>query len=132
MWRWKQQFAGKSEEALKSFAKAAELDPNFARAYSGMAAASIRLDRQADAAKYMNLAMQHVDHMTDRERYRVRGLYYGTSGNWQKCAEEYSALVQSYPGDNIGHNNLAICLSADAEFAESDRRGAARRGNKPE
>ena len=106
-----EQFAGKSEDALKSFAKAAELDPNFARAYSGMAAASIRLDRQADAGKYMDLAMQHVDHMTDRERYRVRGLYYGTSGNWQKCAEEYGALVQSYPGDNIGHNNLAICLS---------------------
>jgi len=105
-----QQFAGKSKEALESFAKAAELDPNFARAYSGMAAASIRLDRQGDAAKYMNLAMQHVDHMTDRERYRVRGLYYGASGNWQKCAEEYSALVQSYPGDNIGHNNLSICL----------------------
>ncbi len=106
-----QQFAGKSEESLKSFAKAAELDPNFARAYSGMAASSIRLDRQSDAAKYMDLAMQHVDRMTDRERYRVRGLYYGTSGNWQKCAEEYGALVQSYPGDNIGHNNLAICLS---------------------
>jgi tetratricopeptide (TPR) repeat protein/predicted Ser/Thr protein kinase len=105
-----EQFAGKSEESLKSFAKAAELDPNFARAYSGMAASSIRLDRQSDAAKYMNLAMEHVDRMTDRERYRVRGLYYGTSGNWQKCAEEYSALVQSYPGDNIGHNNLAICL----------------------
>ena len=106
-----QQFAGKSGEALKSFAKAAELDPNFARAYSGMASSSIKLDRQADAAKYMNLAMEHVDHMTDRERYRVRGLYYATSGNWQKCTEEYSALVQSYPGDNIGHNNLAVCLS---------------------
>ncbi len=106
-----QQFAGKSEESLKSFAKAAELDPNFARAYSGMAASSIRLDRESDAAKYMNLAMEHVDRMTDRERYRVRGLYYATSGNWQKCTEEYSSLVQSYPGDNIGHNNLAYCLS---------------------
>jgi predicted Ser/Thr protein kinase len=106
-----QQFAGKTEGALKSFAKAAELDPNFARAYSGMASSSIKLDRQADAAKYMNLAMEHVDRMTDRERYRVRGLYYATSGNWQKCTEEYSALVQSYPGDNIGHNNLAVCLS---------------------
>ena len=56
--------------------------------------------------------MEHVDHMTDRERYRVRGLYYGASGNWQKCAEEYTQLVKTYPGDNIGHNNLAICLSA--------------------
>src|SRR6266849_6725595 len=106
-----QQFAGKTEEALRSFAKAAELDPNFARAYSGMTAAAIKLDRRADSEKYIKSAMEHVDHMTDRERYRVRGLFYGTSGNWQKCAEEYTQLVKAYPGDNIGHNNLAICLS---------------------
>jgi tetratricopeptide (TPR) repeat protein len=106
-----QQFAGKTEEALKSFAKTAELDPNFARAYSGMTAAAIKLDRRADSEKYIKSAMEHVDHMTDRERYRVRGLYYGTSGNWQKCAEEYTQLVKVYPGDNIGHNNLAVCLS---------------------
>jgi tetratricopeptide (TPR) repeat protein len=106
-----QQFAGKTEEALKSFAKTAELDPNFARAYSGMTAAAIKLDRRADSEKYIKSAMEHVDHMTDRERYRVRGLYYGTSGNWQKCAEEYAQLVKVYPGDNIGHNNLSICLS---------------------
>src|SRR6267378_6602363 len=102
-----QQFAGKPEEALRSFAKTVELDPNFARAYSGMTAAAIKLDRPADAEKYIKLAMEHVDRMTDRERYRVRGLYYGTSGNWQKCAEEYTQLVKAYPGDNIGHNNLS-------------------------
>ncbi|HYM07727.1 MAG TPA: protein kinase [Terriglobales bacterium] len=114
-----QQFAGKTEDALKSFAKAAELDPNFARAYSGMTAAAIKLGRRADADKYINSAMEHVDHMTDRERYRVRGLYYGASGNWQKCAEEYTQLVKTYPGDNIGHNNLAICLSALRNFPKA-------------
>ncbi len=111
-----EQFAGKTGDALKSFGKTAELDPNFARAYSGMAAAAIRLDRPADAEKYIKSAMEHVDRMTDRERYRVRGLYYGTTGNWEKCAEEYGALVKSYPGDNIGHNNLAICLSKLRNF----------------
>jgi tetratricopeptide (TPR) repeat protein len=106
-----QQFAGRTGEALRSFSKAAELDPNFARAYSGMTSAAIALDHPADAEKYIKLAMEHVDRMTDRERYRVRGLYYGTTGNWQKCAEEYGQLVKAYPGDNIGHNNLAVCLS---------------------
>jgi eukaryotic-like serine/threonine-protein kinase len=106
-----QQFAGKVEESLRSFAKAAELDPNFAHAYAGMASSAIKLGRMQDAEKYINLAMEHVDRMTDRERYRVRGLYYGATGNWQKCAEEYGELVKRYPGDNIGHNNLAVCLS---------------------
>src|SRR5262249_24779076 len=57
------------------------------------------------------LAMQHIDGMTERERYRVRGLYYLGSGNWQKCIEEYSELTKGYPGDNIGHTNLALCYS---------------------
>ncbi len=104
-----QQFAGKMEDALQSFSKAAELDPNFARAYAGMAAASGNMGRPADAEKYAKLAMQHVDRMTERERYRVRGLYYIRTENWQKCVEEYSELMKQYPADNIGQNNLATC-----------------------
>src|SRR6266702_2306319 len=104
-----QQFAGKMQDSLASFSKVAELDPNFARAYAGMAAAAANLDRQQDAEKYIKLAMEHVDRMTERERYRTRGLYYARAGNWGKCVEENSELVKLYPADNIGHNNLAVC-----------------------
>ncbi len=106
-----QQFAGKWDEALKSFSKAAELDPNFARAYAGMAAAAGNLGQMQDAEKYAKLAMAHVDRMTERERYRVRGLYYIRSENWQKCVDEYSELVKQYPADNIGANSLASCYA---------------------
>jgi eukaryotic-like serine/threonine-protein kinase len=104
-----QQFAGKMQDSLQSFSKAAELDPNFARAYIGMAAVSGNLGQVQDAEKYVKLAMEHVDRMTDRERYRTRGLYYSTTENWQKCVEEYSDLVKQYPADAMGHNNLARC-----------------------
>jgi eukaryotic-like serine/threonine-protein kinase len=106
-----QQSSGKIQDALQSFSKAAELDPNFARAYSGMSAASWNLGRPSDAEKYAKAAMQHIDRMTERERYRLRGFYYAANGNWQKCVEEYSELVKVYPADNIGHNNLATCYS---------------------
>ena len=106
-----QQSAGKTQDALQSFSKAAELDPNFARAYSGMSAAYGNLGRPSDAEKYAKLAMQHTDRMTERERYRLRGFYYLYSNNWPKCVDEYSELVKKYPGDNVGHNNLAICFS---------------------
>jgi tetratricopeptide (TPR) repeat protein len=53
--------------------------------------------------------MQHVDRMTERERYRIRGFYYARAGNWEKCVEEYSELVKQYPADNIGYNNLSLC-----------------------
>jgi tetratricopeptide (TPR) repeat protein len=106
-----QQFSGDFEGALKSFSKAAELDPGFARAYSGMAASSRNLGRPEDAEKYFKSAMEHVDRMTERERLRTRGAYYVTIGNFPKCVEEYSALVSKYPSDNMGHNNLATCYS---------------------
>jgi len=106
-----QQFAGNMEGALRSFSKAAELDPNFGRAYAGMAAVAGNLGQLQDAEKYVKLAMEHVDRMTERERYRIRGLYYARIGNWQKCVDEFSELVKQYPADNIGHNNLANCFS---------------------
>jgi len=104
-----QQFAGNFEEAFKSFSKAAELDTSFARAYSGMSSMSRNLGNQQDADKYIKLAMEHVDRMTERERYRIRGLYYLNTENFEKCIEEYGALVRQYPADNIGHNNLSLC-----------------------
>jgi serine/threonine protein kinase/tetratricopeptide (TPR) repeat protein len=104
-----EQFAGKFQEAFDSFRKAAELDPKFARAYTGMAAMAQNLGRPGDAVKYMKVAMEHVDRMTERERYRNRGLYYLTTGDWQKCVQEYSQLVTRYPADRVGQNNLASC-----------------------
>jgi eukaryotic-like serine/threonine-protein kinase len=107
-----QQFAGKSQDALQSFSKAAELDPNFARAYAGLASLSRNMGNPQDAEKYIKLAMEHVDRMTERERYRIRGLYYLRSENWEKCVEENIELTNQYPADNIGHINLSVCYKS--------------------
>jgi tetratricopeptide (TPR) repeat protein len=118
-------FGGNMEGAFQSFTKAAELDPNFARAYSGMAAAAGNLNRSQDSQKYLQLAMEHVDRMTERERYRIRGLYYRRIGDMQKCIEEYGQLIKLYPADNIGHQNLANCYSdlhmIDKALAETEK-----------
>ena len=106
-----QQYSGKLEDSLQSFSKAAELDPNFARAYAGMAATAGNLGQLQNAEKYAKLAMAHVDRMTERERYRVRGQYYIRTENWQKCVEEYTDLVKQYPADDVGENNLALCYA---------------------
>jgi len=104
-------FAGKFQEAFDSFQKAVELDPKSARAYTGMAAMARNLGRSEDAVKYMQLAMQNVDSMTERQRYRNRGLYALTMGNWQDCVREYTQLVTRYPADRVGQNNLAECYT---------------------
>jgi tetratricopeptide (TPR) repeat protein/predicted Ser/Thr protein kinase len=104
-----EQFAGNFQEAFDSFQKASQLDPKFARPYTGMAAMAQNLGRPGDAVKYMKLAMQHEDSMTERERYRNLGLYDLTTGDWQNCVDEYKQLVARYPADRVGQNNLASC-----------------------
>src|SRR4029077_5777526 len=113
------QFAGKMQEALEAFGKAAELDPNFARAYAGESAVAANLGQFEDSEKYAKLAMEHIDRMTDHERYRVRGLYYMGTSNWQKCVEEYGELIQRFPADNIAYINLSSCYGALRNFPKA-------------
>jgi eukaryotic-like serine/threonine-protein kinase len=114
-----QQFAGKTAEAFQSFSKSVELDPNFARAYSGMSGTANDLGRQADAEKYIKLAMEHLDRMTERERYHTRGFYYLIVGNYPKCVEEYSTLVGQYPADRVGQSDLAWCYAYLRNFPKA-------------
>jgi len=118
-----QQAAGKMEEALQSFSNAVQLDPNFARAYAAMAAVAGNLGQTQNAEKYAKLAMDHVDRMTERERYFVRGMYYVRTANWQKCVEEYSDLVKQYPADQFGQNNLATCYAQLHEMPKAMEEG---------
>jgi eukaryotic-like serine/threonine-protein kinase len=106
-----EQFAGKFQEAFDSFQKAVQLDPKFARPYTGMAAMDQNLGKSGDAVKYMKLAMQHMDSMTERERYRSRGMYYSFTGDWQNCVQEYTQLVTHFPADRVGQWNLGSCYA---------------------
>ena len=114
-----QQFAGKPAEAIQNLSKAVELDPNFARAYAGMSGTANDLGRQADAEKYIKSAMEHMDRMTERERYHTRGYYYLVVGNYPKCVEEYSTLVAQYPADMVGQSDLSWCYASLAQLSQS-------------
>ena len=114
-----QLWAGNSEEALRSFSNAIALDSNFARAYGGTASAYGNLGKTQDAEKYVKLAMEHVDRMTERERYRVRGLYYYATSNYPKCIEEYGELVKRFPADNVAWINIAACYSGLRRIPEA-------------
>ena len=114
-----QLWAGNSEEALRSFSSAIDSDPNFARAYGGMATAYGNLGKTQDAEKYVKLAMEHVDRMTERERYRVRGLYYAATSNYPKCIEEYGELVKRFPADNTAWANIATCYLGARRMPEA-------------
>jgi eukaryotic-like serine/threonine-protein kinase len=114
-----QLLAGSSEEAIHSFSNAIALDPNFARAYGGMASAYGNLGKTQDAVKYVKLAMEHVDRMTDRERYRVRGLFYFATSNYVKCIDEYGELLQRFPADDSAWANIAACYLSVRRIPEA-------------
>jgi eukaryotic-like serine/threonine-protein kinase len=96
-------------DALQGFSKAAERDPNFGLAYAGMAISEFNLYRQQSAAKYAGEAITKVAGMTERERYRTRGLYYLVTSDYQSCVKEYGDLIKKYEADAAARNNLALC-----------------------
>ena len=114
-----QQFAGNMQGAFESFSAAAKLDPGFARAYSGLAAVTANMGKSEQSERYMKLALEHLDRLTERERYRIRGVYYITSGNYQKCVDEYGELLGRFPADNIADTNLGYCYSNLREFPKA-------------
>ena len=102
------QSAGKWEEAIPLYEQGIQLDPNLGRAYAGLAATSFNLGRRKDAEKYYQLALAHIDRMSDREKYRTRGGYYLANREPRKALDEYSALVQQFSSDDVGYSNLAL------------------------
>jgi serine/threonine protein kinase len=92
---------GKSEEALKEYLRAIDHDPNFGRAYSGVALIYANSGRYEEAEPYFQEALKRIDQMTDREKHRDLGLYASIKRDFKKAIDEYSALLKKYPGENI-------------------------------
>ena len=102
---------GRYTDALAGGRKAAEMDPDFGSAYGVMAAAARGLGQRQESEAHIRDAVSRLDRVTERERYRIRGLSFLLAGDQQKCVDEYSALITRYAADATAHNNLALCAS---------------------
>ena len=102
--------AGKLEEAIGEYRKAISHDPEFGRAYSGIASNLSNLGQVEEAQEYYELALSKIDRMAERGKYRTRGSYYLFVRDSQKAIEEFSALVEKYPADTAGYANLALAF----------------------
>ena len=98
------------EEAMQSFTEAAAKDPKFGLAYAGMASVSGNMGRRQEAEKFAKEAIRHVDRMTERERFRTRGMFYSITNDYEPCVKEYGDLIAKYPADTAARNNRANCL----------------------
>jgi tetratricopeptide (TPR) repeat protein len=114
---------GKEKEAIDAYLWAIDHDPNFGRAYAGLAAAYYAQGERTLAAKYYKDALDRIDQMTEREKHRTRGGYYLFTSNFKRAIEEYSALVQEYPKDLAGYSNLAFAYFLNCKMQEASQIG---------
>ena len=112
--------SGQDKEAVALYEKAIAQDPNFGRAYSGLGVSYLRLGRMDDSRAAWKKALSLTDRMTERERYRTLGNYYSLiARNYEQAIENNRALVQRYPGDSMGFNNLAVAYFNTLDFQQA-------------
>ena len=110
----------KDTEAAVEYREALRHDPEFGRAYSGLAASLLRLGRRDEAQKNWDEALRRSDRMTNREKLRTFGGYYlGIAHNYDKAIETYEELVAKFPSDSAGFNNLAIAHFSLLHFGKA-------------
>jgi tetratricopeptide (TPR) repeat protein len=116
----------RDEQAIEYYAKAIEIDPTFARAYSGWGLSAFKIGRQSEAEAQWEQALGLLDRMTRREQHRTLGLYYTRASlNYEKAIETYAQLTTEFPADSAGLNNLSVLYFLTSQFdkavAESAR-----------
>jgi tetratricopeptide (TPR) repeat protein len=117
-------YLGSYEESLEYYQRAVDSYPQFGRAYSGWALATFNLGRNDEADELWQKALSLMETMTERERYRTLGLYYmAVSKNYRKAIESYESLVQKFPADGAGHNNLAVAYFSTLNFERAMQEG---------
>ncbi len=109
--------SGDYEGSLEHYRQAVELDGNFGRAYCGWALSLFTLGRTEEANARWEDAIARMGTMTERERLRTLGVYYlGVTRNFDKAVETLTELVDKYPADNSGRNNLALASFYTLDF----------------
>lgn len=107
----------KLEEAVVHYEQALVFDPDFARAYAGLALTQQYLGNSDAATANWQESLARLDRLTERGRLRTLGNYFMINqGNYEKALETYETLVEKYPADNVAQNNLAVTAFYAMDF----------------
>jgi tetratricopeptide (TPR) repeat protein len=115
---------GNDELAIEKYKLAIEIDPKFGRVYAGWANSADRLGQKDESQEAWDKALELLDSMTEREKYRTLGNYYlSTTGNFTKAIESYNQLLARFPADDASYNNLAVAYFYNLQFPEAMEAG---------
>lgn len=94
-------------EAVEGFKRAVGLDDAFAMAHARLGEAYRALGRDAEALQSLDLAVAHLEHVSEREVYVIKALQALLKNDTETAIQNYESLVQKYPIDPEAHFNLA-------------------------
>ena len=107
----------KLEEAAVHYKKALEFDPEFARAYAGLALTEQYLGNTEAATRNWQETLSRLDNLTERGQLRTLGSYYMINQrDYDNAFATYQRLVDKYPADNVAQNNLAVTAFYTMDF----------------
>jgi tetratricopeptide (TPR) repeat protein len=106
--------------AAQLLEQALEADPNFASAHIYLALALCNAGQPASVfLPHAERALTLSDAASDRERYVIRGAYFGMTGDDEQAIVAFQALLRLYPDDFWGTYNLAVTLERAGRFPEA-------------
>jgi Flp pilus assembly protein TadD len=104
-------------EAIAFDKHAIELDPNFATAYLALGVDYFVLGQDDSAVENFKKAYELRDRTSEREKYRISGMYHEyVTGDLQKATEVFELGKQLYPADLFPHAQLAIIYGDFGQF----------------
>ncbi|HEX3876813.1 MAG TPA: protein kinase [Bryobacteraceae bacterium] len=105
--------------------RAIALDPNFALAYVGLAAAYGNAGDTRRESEYNGKAFELIERVSEREREMIAALHYQSIGDLDKAIDAYRLGIGGYPRWWLFHNNLSENYIQLGQFEEGLKEGQA-------
>jgi DNA-binding winged helix-turn-helix (wHTH) protein/Flp pilus assembly protein TadD len=107
-------------EAIPFFKRAIELDPEFASAYSALAACYWNMSESGLARENFKMAFALRNHVSEREKLLIAARYYDhVTGELPKAIEAYQLWAQAYPRDARARGNLGTLYGATGQYEKA-------------
>ncbi len=106
-------------DARRLFERAVAIDPQFGSAYFQLEGVTRQLGDQAAAEGYGRKALEHVEHLPERQRLLLEALTARRAGQTDRAVEILERLIKRYPDEEYAYFELA-----DISTSRGDREHA--------
>ena len=110
---------GRERDALASYERAVQLDPNFAMAHARMSTIYSNHRDPARSGDHARRAYELRDRVSERERFYIDARYHSSRSESAELRKIYETWKQTYPRDTPPRNNLAVDYSASGDYVRA-------------